>query len=53
MDKKKVMSNVHVASVPIIVGNDYIKVVDDCIYLWKTYASTNYDESFKTENNYN
>ena len=33
MDKTKVMSNVHVAPVPVVVGNDTLEVVDHYTYL--------------------
>lgn len=33
MDKTKIMYNVHVAPVPVIVGNDTLKVVDHYVYL--------------------
>ena len=33
MDKTKIMSNVHVAPVPVVVGNDTLEVVDHYSYL--------------------
>ncbi|CAB3231006.1 unnamed protein product [Arctia plantaginis] len=36
MDKTKIMSNVHVAPTPIVVGNSVLEVVDEYVYLGQT-----------------